>query len=331
MNSLRTALVCLSVAHCTTTTGTMPPPTTTPIARPNDVPPADNCAEGTAGTAASDSITLTGTLPTASGTAELTLAGRTETRVQVVVPPERAAHPALVIAFHGTGNEPSDAVGEMGLEDAAARYGFIVVAPRAGYREVNHPGDFDHRENEGGSSWNLWDPNANTNDDLRYVRGIIQKARTAYGIDTDRVYTVGFSNGAFFSAFAAARLSDRIAGFGEASGGATRCANIHDPAEFIVDDPSVTTCAAIRARQGFPVCSGALQPDFTGRLPFGYLSHFNDDDTVSVAWTCVLADVLGARAQTHIANNPGPEAGHLVTPSFIADAWPFLCQHTRRE
>ncbi|HUS68261.1 MAG TPA: hypothetical protein VMZ28_27190, partial [Kofleriaceae bacterium] len=139
--------------------------------------------------------TVTQPLPSTTGDGTFTISGRSENAIRVVVPSPKPAHPPLVIAFHATGGEPSGAISDSQLSVNAAKYGLVAIAPRAGYRSGSHPGDVDHEPNSSGSSWNMWDPDPNTNDDLRYVQALIAAAKTTWDVDTTRVYTVGFSNG----------------------------------------------------------------------------------------------------------------------------------------
>ncbi len=283
------------------------------------------------------------TLPTATGPGRFTLAGRTEDAIQVVLPANRAAHPPLVLAFHGTGGEPIDAVDGFDLVNAAASLGFVAIAPRAGYRNGIHPADVDHRENDGGSSWNMWTASPDQNDDLRYVTALIDAAVATWGVDRTRVYTVGFSNGAYFSYFSAASLPNRIAGFAENSGGWTSNAC---PTRTDADGTSLylltttapagqdITCATVFADPGFPAScrvTGAnpLRPPKNTRVPFGYIGHYSADDTVSVVWSCLLAEGLGARAQTRIRGSDlDGTSGHANMPGFMTAAWAFFAGRT---
>lgn len=278
-------------------------------------------------------------LPMAGGEATFRIQGRSEDRIVAVLPENRPAKPPLLLAFHSTGGEPTDMLGDFGLEEQAAAKGFVAIAPRAGYREpATHPADVDHSEDGGGSSWNMWEPGADENEDLLYVRALISAAARDWDADTSRVYTLGFSNGAFFSYFVAASMPDRIAGFAENSGGWTTDAC---PTRYDRDDNSLypmgttapagaaMTCAQIFADPAFPTgCrvggSNRLRPPTPGgRTPFGFLGHYSVDDVVSVAWSCLLAESMGGRAQTMIraADSDGTTTGHIPMLGFLDAAW----------
>lgn len=285
-------------------------------------------------------------LPLATGAGIFAVSGRSESAVQVVVPTARSATPPLMIVFHGTGGEPIDLINWLGLVAKAEQYGFIVIAPRAGYRDINltttatHPADVDHIASSGGSSWNMWTASPTANEDLSYISALIAAAHTRYGVDTSRVYTMGFSNGAFFSYFVAASLPNQIAGFAESSGGWTSnaCPTRSDPA---TDTPLYTLatpgavganigCTAIFSDPAFPQScrtgiANPLRPPVPvpgARIPFGYLAHYSNDNTVSVVWSCLLSESLGTRATTTIRNSDvGPNSGHTMIPDFVDKAW----------
>lgn len=295
------------------------------VPRPNDMTPVSSS-----------------TLPSRTGGGTFVLAGRTESAIRVVVPSPLPANPPLVIAFHGTGDEPSGAMSDSQLETNASTYGFVAIAPRAGYRNGNHPGDVDHEPDSSGSSWNMWNLDPSTNEDLRYVVALINSAHAAYNVDTSRVYTVGFSNGAFMSWFVAASLPSTIAGFGEASGGWTTdaCPTRYDadsnglsfyPTSGPAPGASVS-CATLYASTTpqfpsacIPTATNLLRPPRpSARTPFGYLAHYTSDDIVSVAWSCYLATSMGARAQITLrwSDSDGTH-GHNAPPDFFDKAWTF--------
>jgi dienelactone hydrolase len=241
-----------------------------------------------------------------------------------------------VVAFHGTGGNPTDFLDEAGLRHFADATGVVIAAPQALERNggQGEPGDPDHYAGgEGfyGTSWNMTTGDATTNNDLLLVRAIIQAARNAWGVDSDHVYALGHSNGAFFSYHAAMSLPDRFAGFAENAGGAVRCAHRESNGPQFVG--TGTSCAALATQSGYPTCDGPLKPlaPPSGRVPWGFLAHHNDDDVVSVAWTCTLASALGARAQTLIKAPDGNSAGHSVVEGFADRAWAFLSRHSRTD
>ncbi|MBS2015470.1 MAG: hypothetical protein JST00_21455 [Deltaproteobacteria bacterium] len=279
-------------------------------------------------------------LPKATGKARFAVPGRSESAIEVALPEKRPAKPPLLIAFHGTGEEPENIMAAFDLVAKAEALGFVAIAPRAGHRDTPHPPDVDHPENWGGSSWNMWVSSPEKNEDLLYVRALIEAAKKSWNVDDTRVYTAGFSNGAYFSYFTAASMPDRIAGFAEMSGGWSTDAC---PARTDQDGTSLyllkTTapagkeiaCSTILADKQIPpkcrvTATNKLRPPSPGaRVPFGFLAHYSADDAVSVAWTCLLAEGLGGRAKTLIrAKEADGTTGHYPMPDFIDNAFKFF-------
>lgn len=313
--------------------------------------------DGSPGVATKDAPVTSGpasaplpSLPTASGPGRFAIAGRTESAIQVVVPEPRAAKPPLLIAFHGTSEEPENIVAAFDLVEKAAARGFVAIAPRAGYRDPKHPADVDHPADWGASSWNMWAAGADANEDLRYVRALVDAAQKSWGIDPTRVYTAGFSNGAYFSYFVAASMPERIAGFAAMSGGWSTDAC---PTRTDGDGTSLhlmktsapagreMSCASIFADKAFPskcrpTPGNPLRPPrppkSTGRVPFGYIGHYSLDDGVSVAWSCLLAEGLGGRVKTMIrAREANGTTGHYPMPDFIDGAFDFFARRTNAD
>lgn len=288
------------------------------------------------GSAPADTVAFSGSFPKGMagfGTTTLTVAGAARS-VGFYVPPNLPAHPALVVAFHGTGSNPRDFLDESGFTGVADTHGFVVALPQAVANRLGGPGDPDHWDAMMyATGWNLSEPSPDANDDLQLVRAILSASRTAWSINSDRVYTAGHSNGAFFSWFAASALNGRIAAFAENAGGAIACANRGSDGPGGQFTGTATTCAALKQAPGYPTCTGALRPGppATGRIPPGYLAHHHDDDVVSVAWTCSLADALGPRGVTGVFTATTDSRGHSVTRGFAETAWSFVSRYTRSD
>ena len=154
---------------------------------------------------------------------------------------------------------------------------------------------------------------------------------------------MGFSNGAFFSYFAAASMPDRIAGFAENSGGwmTDACPTRTDQdgtSLYLLTTSGAPSqdlsCATLFADAAFPqscrvTSSNKLRPPKGARVPFGYIGHYSADDTVAATWSCLLAEGLGARARTRIrASDLDGTTGHSTMPGFIDGAWAFFAGRT---
>ncbi|HSO34607.1 MAG TPA: PHB depolymerase family esterase [Labilithrix sp.] len=339
------AVVVVTAAACGRTTTTSPPIADGQAASADAAP--GRTASGKAAPGVLPSSAPLPPLPSVTGAGRFAIPGRAEAAIEVVLPEKRAARPPLLIAFHGTGEEPENIVAGFELVEKAASLGIVVIAPRAGYRDTQHPPDVDHPADWGGSSWNMWTARADANEDLRYVRALIDAAQKSWGADTTRVYTAGFSNGAYFSYFVAASMPDRIAGFAAMSGGwsTDACPSRTDQDGTSLHLMKTTapagrdiTCASLAADRSFPAkcrvtpANKLHAPRPGARVPFGYLAHYSVDDSVSVVWSCLLAEGLGARARTKIrAREPDGTTGHTVMPNFIDGAFEHFAGRTNAQ
>jgi predicted esterase len=164
------------------------------------------------------------------------------------------------------------------------------------------------------------------NPDLVLVRAIIAEATRAYGVDPRRIYVAGFSNGGFFATHVAVTLRDQVAAFLELSSGLVRCENTNT-CGFAGEG---TTCEDLRAEADYCACTDeekpvALPP--SGRMPPGYLSHGNQDWTVSVAYTCDLAarmEELGHSVQVVIRPGADHEIPDFSDPAVADPVWAFF-------
>lgn len=99
---------------------------------------------------------------------------------------------AMVVALHGGLGNAYQAYRSFGLDEAARKYGFIVV-----YMSGTAAGHFGGSKllawNGGGGCCGL--PAANKVDDVSYITGAIKRLSDIYGISPDRVYGIGHSNG----------------------------------------------------------------------------------------------------------------------------------------
>ncbi|MBI4785493.1 MAG: alpha/beta hydrolase [Chloroflexi bacterium] len=118
------------------------------------------------------------------------------------VPANLPRHAPLVLAFHGSGTDGEAMRVAMGNKFAslADRDGFVAVYPD-GYK----------------NSWNdcrktlPLPANVENIDDPGFVRALIARFQTDYGISPSRVFAIGFSNGAQFVYRLALELADEVA------------------------------------------------------------------------------------------------------------------------
>jgi predicted esterase len=299
-------------------------------------------------------------LPAGGGAYTITVDGLSRL-TEIHVPPGNPSNAPLVIAFHSTGQRPSEWLDPASsqLVESAARSGVVVAAIAArGESEPNFPrtpancdnasavpGPFCDDSNPdhtapGGTDWDIVHTDGNANNDLKLVRILIQRAKTDLGVDTSRVYTLGFSNGGFMSHFTALALHDRIAAFAQAGSGVIRCGSregcIGSPPKEIYVNPRETnasqgsgSCAAIMALKDASwsgcdqTCGGAkkMAPvPSTGHIPHGFIVHDDSDDVVPPRYSCDAKAELGARAEIRIDKG----YGHIIPEMLGAHAWAFL-------
>jgi len=286
--------------------------------------------------ACGNGVSYSGSFPAGPGEHDttLTLSGSAR-NVFVYVPPSAGTQPSLLIALHGTGSGTEVGMGrEMAgrFEVMADAHGMVLAGPDA---TVQPNADWD--QHSGGQQY--WetrptsDPGRGSdpdrNPDLLLIRAILQEAKRAYGVDPRRIYVAGFSNGGFFSLTVAVALENRIAAGMEMSAGLVRCDNTNQ----CVWAGGSTTCAGLRAESDYCSCSGTEKPiaiPTSGRMPPMILTHGNQDWTVSVCYTCELADrmaALGHEAQVTIRNQVDHEIPDFGDPAVYGPVWSFFDGH----
>jgi polyhydroxybutyrate depolymerase len=123
----------------------------------------------------------------------------------VHVPPHPAAHPALVIVFHGHYESADTAERDTRFDALADREGFLVAYPSGVARSWN-----DGRGITRASKKNV--------DDVGFVRRIIGELRAKYDVDPNRIYATGISNGGMFANRLACDMPDVLAAIGTVVG-----------------------------------------------------------------------------------------------------------------
>lgn len=163
-------------------------------------------------------------LSAASQPARLLVGMRIRT-YQVYVPVQLPQHAPLVLALHGSGHNGDTLRRWTGyeLDLLADRYGFAVAYPdgyKGNWNDCRRDGSFPAKtENV---------------DDVGFLRALAAQLRAAYGLDPQRVYAFGYSNGgqlAFRLAIEEPRLVAAIAVAG---------ASLPTPESFICDTTGPT-------------------------------------------------------------------------------------------
>jgi len=113
----------------------------------------------------------------------------------------------LVLVLHGLTGTATNAETYTRMGELSESKGFVMVAP-------------DGLGNDGMHGWNagFFNLTGTKVDDVAFLDQLITRVEKQIGIDTDRVYVVGHSNGAFMTHLLAARLSSKIAAIGAVSG-----------------------------------------------------------------------------------------------------------------
>ncbi|MBX3162046.1 MAG: hypothetical protein KF773_39150 [Deltaproteobacteria bacterium] len=138
----------------------------------------------------------------------LTVGGRTRTaRVHVPASYVPSARTPVVLNIHGrTSNSASQANLSRAIAKSDAA-GFVLVHPDS----ATSP-----------TAWNAGsccDPATSTNvDDVGFIGALLDELEAKLCVDTDRVYAMGLSNGAYLSHKLACEMADRIAAIGPVAG-----------------------------------------------------------------------------------------------------------------
>lgn len=112
----------------------------------------------------------------------------------------------MVVLLHGWMGNASRILAMTRLEAKAEKEGFIVVAPEA----LGEP-----------KGWNVGYldlSGMNHPDDAGFVSSVIDQAEKEVGVDEDRLYVMGHSNGAMLAHLVGSKLAGRLAAIGAVAG-----------------------------------------------------------------------------------------------------------------
>jgi polyhydroxybutyrate depolymerase len=141
------------------------------------------------------------------------------TRRQVILDVPDGVKPGtpvpLLLDFHGFGHSGAGVWKVSEFKELAAKTAFITAYPEGLPVKLTLRG----RQQEA-AGWEMYTIEGNR--DLALVRALLDDLEQRYCIDRRRIYSTGFSNGAFFSQLLACALSDRIAAVAPVSGGRLR-------------------------------------------------------------------------------------------------------------
>lgn len=103
----------------------------------------------------------------------------------------------LILAFHGYKGSSFQMMQMTGLNELAEKEGFLVLYPnaiRTQWYTASGPSDMK-------------------DEDVTFIKALLQKIQGERNIDPQRIYATGFSNGGFFTQRLACEMSDQIAAF----------------------------------------------------------------------------------------------------------------------
>ena len=180
------------------------------------------------------------TSPTSKGLMAKTIEHNGLRREYVLYIPDsynEATKMPVVFNFHGYGGKASEYLEYADMRMLAESENFILVYPQGALIE-------------GYSHWNAGlttKENKSDVDDFGFFQNMLEEISLDYTVDADRIYTCGYSNGAFFSYALACYHSNLIAAMGSVSGTMmqetnTNCIplhpmpmiNIHGTSDYVV-------------------------------------------------------------------------------------------------
>ena len=122
--------------------------------------------------------------------------------MRIFVPSSFAGAPVpVVIDWHGLGSDGTQQAIYSGYETVADAEGFIAV----------HPTGL-------GNTWELYDEEDPTRDDLAFVDALLDLLVEEWCADPQRIYSTGMSNGGYFTARLLCERADRIAAAASVAG-----------------------------------------------------------------------------------------------------------------
>ncbi len=121
----------------------------------------------------------------------------------------------LLFDFHGFGHSGAGVWKVSDFKVLAEQHGFITVYPTGLPVTLKLRGQVQTRP-----GWQMH--SGADNRDLAFTRAMLDAIERDYCVDLNRVFTTGFSNGAFFSTLLGCEMSERFAAVAPVGGGALR-------------------------------------------------------------------------------------------------------------
>ena len=127
---------------------------------------------------------------------------------------DQAENVPLLLNMHGL----------RGTAELQMNYGdFKPISEREGFIIVHLQG---LKDDQGRNHWNF-NPGSDTVDDVGFLSALIDQVSSEYSVDNKRVYSAGFSQGAFMSFYLVCHLGEKIAGIGTVAGATVDSTGFH--------------------------------------------------------------------------------------------------------
>jgi polyhydroxybutyrate depolymerase len=207
----------------------------------------------------------------------------------------------IVFEFHGDGGNGAGMRKTLDLE-TASQGGAILVYP------------------DGFGSWDL-ESAADANDDIKFVRAMVEAVGAAYCVDTTRVFATGFSNGAYFSNQLGCKVgAPFFRGIAAHAGGGP----FGPDADYDAQGNLVCAGQPVAALVGHGQSDGnvALKEGVSSRDHWRRVNGCTSATQPSDPSPCVTYDGCAAGRPLVYCEIPG--LGHGVWPNGAAATWKFL-------
>jgi polyhydroxybutyrate depolymerase len=258
-----------------------------------------------------------------------------EREVTVHVPPQYDPNRPMpmVVMLHGFMQDKEEIARISQFKEKADKEGFIAVFPNA----TGWLGDRMRW-------WNVGKNQLYRADDVDFIRQLTEIIPQKLNVDKDRIFLVGFSNGAMMAQEAAARLNDKIAAVASVSGGMLRKQDKPkgDMNALLIhgsNDEVIPASGGMLANLfGAPRVLSALKAfevwaDANGLTPFAHKSAGEPIQTYSAIDTASGREVTFYNLKDGSHDWPGSSASTTAASQFNAtdEIWNFLNRHRRQQ
>ena len=235
-----------------------------------------------------------------------------------VVPSSASENAPLVVVLHGCTQQASS-LAPAGFEALAEELGFYLLYPQQ--KSANNPVGCFNWAGEYGDAANL----TRGQGENQSIMSMVEAMKAAHSIDPARVYVLGFSAGAAFTAVMLATWPDAFAAGAIAAGVPYRCATDQAGAFACMNLGSNADRKKTPAQWGDLVRAG--DPGWTGPWPRVLVMHGTADATVHPDAATELieqwTDVHGAGAEpdetTEVAGHT--RARYVVDGKTVVESW----------